>query len=261
MYLNYVRGGDAGITAAGVALYSQSGHRFDLVSLGDMTWDQVPNEQRSEMDCGGFQHGVISRAGAFSVNEFPYYLGLWFSEIHAGAPEGQTMLEYNGNMPPETPVALSDWKSVRVESPYSFPPLPDSSPELGVGITAGEMISYDRACRKRNLTVHDVHCCDIGISGWIESSNPHYLPGLRRAQMKEDGETALVEVAIRDFQRPPERHCETMYLEYTVGLSFSEGRPTSFEVVHLDSHGEELERNQVTSRQFEGSSMWPKELN
>jgi hypothetical protein len=76
-----------GITGTEIALYSKAGHRVGVIELGDMTWDQVPEERRSDMSCGGYERGGFRRDGEFTLDRFPYFLGLSYNTIPADGIE------------------------------------------------------------------------------------------------------------------------------------------------------------------------------
>lgn len=244
---SYVSSDGPEITNAGIALYAQNGTRIGLVRVGDVTWADVPDEDRSEMSCGGYQRGSTTVRRDFDVGEFPYYFGLWYQQIRTGALEYATGLTYSDESPPDRNVEPSAWNSASA-SRDPYPPLPESDPELGAGIAAGELVTYYRICEREDPSVGNASCCDVGVRGTLPTPNPNYVAGFRGARVTQDGTTAVVRVAVREFQRPPETTCddgETAFLGYTVGLSFEDERPTSFELVHLASDGTELERLEV----------------
>ncbi|APW96406.1 hypothetical protein CHINAEXTREME_00900 [Halobiforma lacisalsi AJ5] len=247
--INFVRGSRDGITNAGVALYSEAGHRLELVSLGDMTWGNFPAENRSEMDCGGYGKGYWTRSGEFTVAELPYYFGLWYSDVRAGVPEGTSSLRYTQE-PSSSPDAVSpdDWERVDADFRGSFPPLPEQPPTLGDGIATAERSDDARRCRDREteLRLEETSCCDLTLVGGYRASDPAAVPGLRAATL-EDRETMTLEIGVGDYRRPPEPTCDPTYVEYTVDVSVEEELPDTVEVVHLDSDGEELDRETVST--------------
>lgn len=244
---DYVSGGQQGVTNAGIALYSGGGRRIGLAHVGDVMWEQVPEAQRSEMSCGGYQRGDLTVRREFRVDEFPASFGLWYSRIHASVVERASELAYRGESPPDGSVGPGAWESVSSKE-RTFPPLPDDDPELGEGVSTGKLVGRYRICEREDVRLVDSYCCDVNVRGTIPSPNPYYVAGLRGVRTRQDGETAEVRVAVRDFQRPPDRPCDdgqTTHLGYVVGLSFTEDEPTSFEVVHLDADGTQLERIDV----------------
>lgn len=238
--MTYVSGGNPGITNAGVAVYSESGHRLDLLALGDMTWEHVPEENRSAGNCEGYQNGGLTRTVEFSVDAFPYYFGLWYSDVRAGAPNGRKALRYGSETPSRDAVEPSDWNAIEARSPESFPPVPPASPALEEGVTDGEVIRYRPICRKQRLQVVEPHGFDIGYTGTVAVENPQYALGVDRVGLEENGETVRVEVSTREYRRPPEIACSDAFIEYTAGLSCSERSPTTINIVHRDVAGETI---------------------
>ncbi|KAB1193231.1 hypothetical protein GJR96_07145 [Haloferax sp. MBLA0076] len=244
---SYVSGDGPDITNAGIALYAQNGTRVGLVRIGDVTWADVSDEDRREMSCGGYQRGSTTVRRDFDVDEFPYYLGLWYEQIRTGALEHASGLTYSDGSLPQGTVSPSSWDSTLV-SRDPFPPLPESDPKLGTAISAGKLVTYYRICEREEPSVVTTACCDVGVRGTLPTPNPNYVAEFRGARLTRDGTTAVVRVAVREFQRPPETTCddgETAVLGYTVGLSFDGERPTSFELVHLSADGTEVERFEV----------------
>ncbi|SFB71330.1 hypothetical protein SAMN05444422_101405 [Halobiforma haloterrestris] len=247
--INFVRGSRDGITNAGVALYSEAGDRLELVSLGDMTWGNFPEENRSEMDCGGYGKGYWTRSVEFTVAELPYYFGLWYSDVRAGVPERTASLRYTQE-PSSSPDAVSpdDWERVDAGFRENFPPLPEQPPTLGEGIATAELSDYDRRCRdhETGFRLEETSCCDLALVGRYRANDPAAVPGFRAATL-EDGETMALEIGIGDYRRPPEPTCEPTDVEYTVDVSVEEELPDAVEVVHLDSDGAELDRETVST--------------
>lgn len=235
-----------GITDAGIALYSETGHRTGLIQFGDLQWNDVPEGERTEMDCGDYMRGGLMKEGGFSVSEFPYYLGLWHGGIQAQVSREQHALSYRGDMPPETPVEPNEWGTVIRNDQEPFPPLPRQSPTLGDGVTGGELVSFYRECGPREPTAKDVRCCDVGVTGSFVPANSQYKPALVSATLSNEGADALVEIGVQDYKRPPVTDCETTSLAYTVGLSFANSLPDSIEVIHRGADGEELGRYTIT---------------
>lgn len=245
--INFARGSGSGITNAGIAIYSEGAHRIDLVSFGDMTWEEFPEENRSEMNCGGHQQGHLTRSEEFTVEKLPYYFGLWYSEIRAGVSEGASSLQYaqDTSSTPDS-VSTTHWETVNNRSPDSFPPLPEHAPTLGEGISTGELSHYNKRCRETELQITNTGCCDLTIVGSHQARNPASVPRLKQVTLNDERRTMTVEIEVRGYQRPPEPDCETTYLEYTIDTSVEEELPDTVEVLHVDSEGVELERRTIS---------------
>lgn len=249
---SYVRGpnSDVGITEAGVALYSRDGHLIDIVELGDMTWDSVPNADRSEMECGGFKAGGLTRHGEFAVDSFPYFLGLWYERVRAGTVDFSDALEYDGEIPPSTPVRPSRWKRVDQGPSDRFPGLPEHTPALGAGVSKATLVSYGRGCPehgRESWLERDIHCCQLGIHGRFTPANVRFVPGVERAARTENGSRLHVEIQMRNYRRPPDRECESPEVAYTVGVSVTGDLPDTVSVLHRDVEGRELSKTVLTS--------------
>lgn len=163
--------------------------------------------------------------------------------------EQKNVLQYASDPSTTTDVSPHDWESLSPNS-YTkfakFPPQSTPDPVIGDGIATATLSRNFRTCQPYISELTDSHRSDLLLVGRIELTNPHYLIELQRVEFVDDGETAAVEIANVDYQRPPSMDCETTYVQYEVDLSFEAEPPSSIDVIHRDATGGELERTTVT---------------
>jgi len=236
-----------GIRNAGIALYSDDGHRTGLIDFGDISWTDVPEDDRSTMDCGGYEAGGVTRTGEFTATEFPTDFALWYAELRTGVVDHATALTYNGAQSSRRSPEPSQWKQVHPDG-ETFPSVPDHTPALGDRIKAAKITTYGRNCSKHGPEPRvdiDTYCCQLSVSGSLTPPNIQYVPAIKQAEVRAEDDVLDVTVQMRSYRRPPAVTCDSPRMRYTVGVDLEGQPPGTVAVTHRDAEGNHLSEYQV----------------
>lgn len=115
-----------GVYDATLAAFAEDGQVVGRTDLGNLVWEDVPEEARTETDCG--DHGTLVRTASIGAEAFPRWIGLRYSNATDAIGNSRSAVRYDGT--PSDDATADGYRPVDVtESVGEDPPLPEDIDE------------------------------------------------------------------------------------------------------------------------------------
>lgn len=225
---NFGREGD-GVRGSALAAFDADGKLLSEEPLGDLLWDDVPEEERTEGDCGDY--GSLSRSATVRSNAFPRWIGLRFDRATEALDGSNTVAKYPDATADGTPDAR-DYASVRlpVESGRDPPAHPEYVDD--VRFSRG-----DESCRDATSNVEFGR--ELDVRWYRDLPAPRFHPVFAGASV--DGDRLQLDVGLDSGPQFRRLRCHRQVYRATVDVGRTSHVDT-VEVRHLDPAGELVER-------------------
>lgn len=218
-----------GLTSAALALFDDEGAVLAESPVGDLTWREVPDDERRETDCGDY--GSLTREATLESGTFPRWVGLRYDRFSTSYASPTTVARYPSSTPDGT-VRPSDYDSTAVEAArVDGPPVEPDPPVTDVRFDAGPL-----RCEERTPEAEARTNVFLGVRADRAVPAEHYHPVLAGLSLA-DTELTL-DVGVRPAPRFRRGECRRSWWTAGVDVDRPADLPETVRVRNLDRDGE-----------------------
>lgn len=212
-----------GVYDATLAAFAEDGQIVGRSHMGNLVWDDVPEESKTETDCG--DHGTLVQSVSVEAGKFPRWIGLRYSNASEAHGSPRSAVRYDGA--PSGSATTERYRTVEIsESVEEKPPLPADVDDR-VGFRRGHANCDDYP------TIEVTTSYGLSVRWVRQLAEERFHPVLVDAIISED--LVRLDVGLRTWPRFRKLPC--LSEEYEVRIE-TDALPDIVEVRHLSSMDE-----------------------
>ncbi len=224
---------ETGMDGVSLAAFDQTGGVVGTTRLGDLTWSDVPEGNRTEGECGS--SGTLQREAAVEADVVPQWVGIRYDSAPDNYGEPQEIAVYRGQAGSDATV--DGYEQVRVDA---LTPASDDV-ETAPPVESVTFEAWDLDCETPTTpdvehSVSESTAVDVTAARTLPA--PHYRATLSGF---EYGEVLRFDIGVGPRPQLRRRDCTTAEYEVSVSYDGDDRVPQEIELRHLGRDGTVVE--------------------